>query len=202
MTPIEFAPVLRGQNRTHYGVLARFHLQNRTHARVLALFDTEQWPERRSDFNFPGAIVLKRHSDFDFAPKIEKFGENEDPNGVKNRWKLDLGPKIQQNGSQDAFTQKVPQILVDFGTILGIPNGSEIVKNPFWKVFPFPIFVYFYFSIDFEQNFTAFTSKIEIIATVCLKKFSNIFLRSIHYKLLDKNYFIFFGCVVKKKFTA
>ena len=37
------------------------------------------------------------------------------------------------------------------------------------------------FFIKFEQNFTTFISKIEIIATVCRKIFSNIFLRSIHH---------------------
>ena len=52
-------------------VLVRFHLQNRAHARVSALFDAQKWPEHRSDFDFSGAIVLKRRSDFDFSVKLE-----------------------------------------------------------------------------------------------------------------------------------
>ena len=45
-------------------------------------------------------------------------------------------------------------------------------------------------------------SKVEIIATVCRKIFSNIFFRRIHCKLLEKNYFTFFGCVAMIKFIV
>ena len=34
MTSIELSPFLRGQNRAHARVLARFHMQNRAHTRV------------------------------------------------------------------------------------------------------------------------------------------------------------------------
>ena len=46
-------------------------MQNRAHARISALFDIQKWPERRSDFDFSSAIVLKRRSDFDFSVKLE-----------------------------------------------------------------------------------------------------------------------------------
>ena len=75
----------------------------------------------------------------------------------------------------------------------------EISSNSYWNPSKSQISCFF---IDFEQNFTIFISKIEIIATMFCKFFLNIFLKSIQYKLRKKNYFIFFECVVMKIFIV